>query len=59
MGVNSGESVSMCDFHYPAVRGLPATEEHGTSRCRSDGLTLRGLDVNPAVPSSEAAAAES
>jgi hypothetical protein len=56
VGVDSDEAVSMRDLHDPAVRGLPATEEYDPSRRRSDGLTLRGLDVNPAVPFPEAAA---
>src|SRR4030095_17043371 len=55
VGVDSDGAVSMRDLHDPAVRGLPATEEYGPSRCRSDGLTRRGLGVNPAVPFSEAA----
>jgi len=58
VGVNRGEAIRVRDFHHPSVRGLPTAEEHGTGRCRSDGLTLRGLDVNAVVPSAGAAAAE-
>src|SRR4030081_3641516 len=58
MGVDGAEPVRVSDLDCPSIGGLPSAERDGARSRGADGRTRRRLDVHPAMPSRETAAAE-